>query len=75
MDDQLAHLAFRRLLALLIHDLRLPVVARLSDGPYLMDIFHSQMDAAWPYRFAQAIIGIILMMRKMLLPALDQTGR
>ena len=75
MDNKFSHIPLRHLCTLLVYDLCLPVVARLSDSPHLMYILHAKMHTARAYGFAQAIVCVILMMRKMLFPSLDQAGR
>ncbi len=75
MNDQFAHITLGDLPALLVYDLCFPVIARLSNGSHFMYIFHAQMHTARPDGLAQPIIGIVLMVRKMLLPTLNQTGR
>ena len=74
-DGKLAHLAGRDIRAVIIEDAGLPAVARHADGADLADVLHAEMDAAGAEGFAQAVVGIVLVMREMLLPAGDQARR
>ena len=42
-----------------------------ADGTHLMEILHAQVNAARPRRLGQAVIGVIIMMRKKALPLLN----
>ena len=53
--------------------LGIPAVS-LADGTHLMDVLHPQMHRTGTDGLREAVVGIILMLRKILLPALNQTG-
>ena len=53
----------------------LPAIARLADSADLVDILNSEVDAAGAYGFAQAVVGVIQMVREYALPALDKARR
>ena len=75
-DDQLTDLSLgTHLLAPFRHDSGLPEIAGLTDGSYLVDVLHSQMDAARPQGFAEAVVGVIGVVGEDLLPTVDQAGR
>ena len=53
-----------------IHDPGLPVITGLADGSHLMYIFHTQVNTAGAYGFAEAVVGVVLMMGEVLFPLL-----
>ena len=75
VDGQLAHVAGLYGLALFIDDLGLPAVARLADGAHLVDVVHAQVHAAGADGLGQAVVGVVLVVREDLEPAVDEAGR
>ena len=55
-----------------VDDFHFPAVARDSDGAHLADVFHPQMHRAGPDGFAQTVVGIVLVIREVLQPPVDQ---
>ena len=53
----------------------MPSVTGFADGSDLVDVLNSQMYAAGTDGFREAIVGIILMVREDLLPALNKARR
>ena len=72
LHGQLAHLALGNVVALLVDDAGLPAVAGDADGAHLVDVLHAQVHTAGADGFGQAVIGVVLVVRELLLPALDQ---
>ena len=60
---------------MLVDNLCLPAEARHADGTDLVDVLHTQMDTARADGFTQAIVGVILMVREIFLPAADEGRR
>ena len=58
-----------------IHDLCLPVIPRNADGADFIRIAQAKMDAARTRGFGKAVIRIIIMVREIFHPVLDQAGR
>ena len=61
--------------SILIHNSGLPPISGFTNSSHFMDILYAKMYRAWSDRFAQTIISVILMMRKICFPALNQTWR
>ena len=74
LDAQLAHLALRDDLVVLVHDLHLPAVAGDPNGPHLVDVVHPQVNAARAGGLGQAVVGVILVVREIGQPVADQRG-
>ena len=74
-DSKLAGFTLSNRIALGINDLCFPSIAWHTDGTNLVDILNSKVDSAWSDGFTKSVIGVILMMRKVFLPVLDQAWR
>ena len=75
LDDQLADLALCNILPCFVDNARLPLIARLADCADFVDISTPQMDAARADRFGQTIVGVVLMVRENLEPAMNHALR
>jgi len=73
-DAQLADCAGLYGNAAFIHNPDLPLVSGLADRAHLGDVFNAEVNTAGPDRFRKAVVGIVVVVRKMPLPALDQAG-
>ena len=75
LHGQLADLALLDVVALLVDDLGLPAVAGHADGADLLDVLHAQVHASGADGLGQAVVGVVLVVRELLLPALDEAAR
>ena len=72
-DSQFADAALD-LISVFVYDLDFPAISGDSDSADLMNVLNAKMDTARADGFAQTIIGVILMIREITLPTLDQGG-
>ena len=72
-DGQFSYLTFFHFISLCIHDPCLPAVSRNTDGTYFVNVINAQMYASRSDGLTQAIIGIILVFREILLPSAYET--
>ncbi len=63
------------LFAVLVDDLYLPAVAGNADSADLVNVFHAEVNAAGAYALAEAVVGVVSVVREYRLPALDKSGR
>ena len=59
----------------LIDHLDLPAVARNTDGSHLVDVLDPQMDTSRSQGFGQTVVGVIVVVREVFLPAADHGRR
>ncbi len=71
-NDKLADFIFGQALAFGVDDVSLPEVSGLADGAYLVDVLDAKVNAAGADGFGETVVGVILMVGKVLLPALDE---
>ena len=72
-DSQLAHIALSDLVSVLIEEFHLPAVARHADSAHFVDIFHAQVYAARSDGFGKSVVGVVLMVRKIIMPVAAST--
>ena len=55
-----------------VHDLYRPTVAGDADSAHLTDVVHAQMHCTGADGLGQTVVGIVLLVREIFQPALDQ---
>ena len=75
LDAELADLAGRDLGAILAHDPAAPAVTGHADRAHVVDVLQAEVHAARTDGFAQTVVRVVLVIREILLPTVNQTLR
>ena len=68
-------MSLRHLVVIIVNDLALPAVARNADRTDLVIMADTQMNTSGAGRFGKTVVGVILMIREVVLPVLNQGRR
>ena len=72
---QLSDFTLLNFLTVLIDDLALPLVSGDTDRADLVHVLNAEVHAAGSERLGQAVVGVVIMIREVILPVADERRR